>query len=118
MNLRFTLLLISSIAIASEAQVAPSGMSKEEWKLEQEFRNKLEIKEKAKFNNELKDNPPKPPWIKYPEHSMIDMFWRMGEGESYLMDYVWLYLKYASDKELKEYKNKYPEPNDWKGWYN
>jgi hypothetical protein len=116
---RFTLysaVLFSSLVYAS-GDGEPKGISEAQWKLEQEFRMKAEQERRKKFEEKLKPNPPPPPWVKFPEHAKEDMFWRMGEGETYLMETMWPYLKYSSKSELENYMRKYPEPKDWSGWY-
>ena len=95
----------------------PDFMTDEEWKAELEFVEKLEQKQKNLFFDELKDNPPLPPWKKFPDLGPVDMFWSMGSGESYLTDYVFTYFKYATSEELQQYKEKHPEPSEWQGWY-
>ncbi|UFN55879.1 hypothetical protein [Microbulbifer celer] len=110
-------LFFAEVAMSSSSSEPPVGMSKEIWEKHLERQAKAEKDRRDKFQKVLKDNPPEPPWIKYPEYSSNDIFWRMGEGETYLMEYVWPYLRYASEVELKSYKEKYPEPNSWSGWY-
>jgi len=95
----------------------PPGISKEDWEKHLFIKKKAEEERKQRYEHELKANPPLPPWLKYPEYSPYDMFWRMGTGETYLMEHVWPYLKYASDEELTEYKQKYTPTGEWVGWY-
>jgi hypothetical protein len=82
-----------------------------------EINKKYEQERKLRFEKELKENPPLPPWLKYPNYSRYDMFWRMGTGETYLMEYIHPYFKYASKVEIRKYKQKYLEPEEWVGWY-
>lgn len=112
------LMFLTSMTLMADPElVPPKGMSQEEWKKHLDFDRKLELERKEKFEDELKNNPPEPPWVKYPEHSPNDLFWRMGKGETYIMENVHPYLEYATENALREYKKKYPEPNNWKGWY-
>ena len=103
--------------MAEPVSTPPKGMSQDEWNRHLEFDKKFELKRKARFESELKNNPPEPPWVKYPEYPQIDLFWRMGTGETYVMEYVHPFLNYSSEDVLREYKKKYPEPAGWKGWY-
>ncbi|MCK7597712.1 hypothetical protein M0G74_10570 [Microbulbifer sp. CAU 1566] len=107
----------SAVAMGAPSEKPPVGMSKEIWDKHLERQAKAEKDRQDRFQKELKDNPPEPPWVRYPEYHSNDIFWRMGEGETYLMEYVLPYLKYASEVELKSYKEKYPEPKSWHGWY-
>ena len=59
---------------------------------------------------------PLPPWKSFPSLSPIDMFWRMGRGESYLTRWVKAFSE-ASNIEQESYMLTYPEPNDWIGFY-
>jgi len=99
------------------ANEKPEGLSDEQWnkfiKHEAAWNKML----KDRFNNELRANPPEPPWIKYPNRHPSEIFWRMGNGEDYLVDYFGLYFKYASKSETKAYIAKYPEHKDWLGTY-
>jgi len=54
-----------------------------------------------------------PPWIAFPTIDQYDMFWRMGLGEDYLIQWSQYYL--ASDRV--DYRNKFPETDDWNGFY-
>ncbi len=51
-----------------------------------------------------------PPWLAFPGIDSLDMFWRMGSGDSYL-DTLYEYFK-NSDKE--KYIEQFPPPKD--GW--
>ena len=95
----------------------PEGITEEQLQEMEELSKSYKIESKNFYNNELKGNPPIPPWLKYPGRSRYSMFWRMGDGEHYLMKYVWTYFDYSTQEELKKYKEKYPEPEDWRGWY-
>jgi ribA/ribD-fused uncharacterized protein len=57
-----------------------------------------------------------PPWKKYPAVESSDMFWRMGGGEQYVIDFAayWNSLS-ANDKML--YALSYPAPLDWREYY-
>jgi len=54
-----------------------------------------------------------PPWIAFPTIDQYDLFWRMGLGEDYLTQWAQYYL--ATNQ--RNYREKYPEPDDWKGIY-
>ncbi len=54
-----------------------------------------------------------PPWIAFPTIEKYDLFWRMGLGENYLMQ--WADFCYSSD--MGAYEQKFPEPKDWTGFY-
>ncbi|WJG08099.1 hypothetical protein [Aliiglaciecola sp. LCG003] len=110
MNLFFT----SLVLMASDK---PSDSTDEQWNKYLEHKASRDKMLEARYNNELKHNPPKPPWIKYPNRHPTDIFWRMGNGEDYLVDYFGLYFKYASVSETKAYMLKYPEHKDWLGTY-
>lgn len=95
----------------------PAGVSKEQWQAYQQHKKSWQLMLKNRFETELKDSPPPPPWVKYPSRERASMFWRMGDGEAYLSDYVAVYLRYATKEEIAAYKFKYPEPENWSGWY-
>ncbi len=54
-----------------------------------------------------------PPWIAFPTIHQEDLFWRMGLGEDYLIEWAGFYLK--SDK--LSYKKMFPETMNWLGIY-
>lgn len=54
-----------------------------------------------------------PPWIVYPSISPEDMFWRMGGGESFMME--WGRRFDSTDQDV--YKRKFPETEQWRGFY-
>jgi len=78
---------------------------------------RLAAKRKQHFEDELKDNPPEPPWEKHPGYSRSDLFWRTGEGNQYLMDSIWPYNHYATKEARQQYRKTHPEPESWAGWY-
>jgi ribA/ribD-fused uncharacterized protein len=57
------------------------------------------------------------PWTKYPDIDSADMFWRMGKGEEYLMNFFKSYSSF-SDREQTIYKLTHPEPYNWTPFYN
>lgn len=65
---------------------------------------------------ELKDNPPKPPWIAYPDYDRYSMGWRMSAGEDHIHK-LYVYFKNSSKTEYEKYRQQYPEPPGWEGWY-
>jgi len=101
----------------SENNTPLPGMSQEDWNKHLELNKRFEKERKLRYENELKQNPPVPPWLKYPEHSRYDIFWRMGMGETYLMEYIAPYFQYASKEEIKAYKEKHTAIGEWTGWY-
>jgi len=68
------------------------------------------------YESELVSNPPKPPWVMYPDVDPLDMFWRMGRGEEHI-EKLTIYFEYCGEEKVKEYMILYPEPEDWRGWY-
>ena len=118
MRLIITFLFLYGVAaVASNESIPPKGMSLKEWNSHIEITEKMKQSRKELFEKELKYSPPEPPWVKFPEQPQESIFWRMGAGETYLMEYVWPYFQYASEQELNKYIEKYPEPKEWKGWY-
>lgn len=95
----------------------PDFLTDEQWKIELELRREEAEKRQRLYEDVLKDNPPLPPWLKYPEAGMIDMVWAMGGGQDYLENHVFNYLNNAPKEKVAAYKKKYPEPQGWKGWY-
>lgn len=55
-----------------------------------------------------------PPWVAFPDIDPMDMFWRMGQGESYLESFFKFYEK-LTDKEA--FQTKFPAENEWKEFY-
>jgi len=110
----FNLIFISVATMASDKS---AGSSDENWEKYLEHKASWDKMLKDRYLNELKHNPPKPPWIKYPNRHPTDIFWRMGDGEDYLVDYFGLYFKYSTESELMAYMLKYPEHKDWVGTY-
>jgi len=118
MNMYRTLLFnLIFISVATMANDKPAGSTDEQWNKYLQHKASWDKMLKDRYDNELKHNPPEPPWIKYPNRHPTDMFWRMGYGEDYLTDYFGLYFKFSSESELKAYVLKYPEHRDWLGAY-
>ncbi len=110
--------LLSGFGMTSEKIEPPDGVSVEDWNAYLKHKKEWEEMLIQRFENELQFSPPLPPWLKYSEYADSDsLFWRMGDGESYLSDYFDVYLKYASEFDLHEYKQKYPAPKDWEAYY-
>lgn len=57
-----------------------------------------------------------PPWIKYKGISREDLFWRMGIGESYIMEWFEDWNK-LTISEKENYKNQHPAPSEWADFY-
>jgi ribA/ribD-fused uncharacterized protein len=57
-----------------------------------------------------------PPWKKFPDIDPLDIFWRMGIGESYVMDFG-KYFADLSSKEKARYELVYPASGDWSDYY-
>ena len=55
-----------------------------------------------------------PPWVAFPAVDRVDMFWRMGRGETYLDDL----LRYIQNCGVETYKAMFPEPAEWNNFYN
>lgn len=62
------------------------------------------------------DNSNQPPWTKFPNVDSNDMFWRMGKGEDYLMEFS-KYYQNLTDREKTIYKLINPQPYEWTGFY-
>jgi ribA/ribD-fused uncharacterized protein len=56
------------------------------------------------------------PWTKYPDIDSADMFWRMGKGEEYMMNFFKNYSS-LSDREQTIYKLTHPAPYNWTHFY-
>ena len=110
----FILMLIPISSMGSEK---PANTTDEKWGKYLEHRAAWNKMLKERYENKLKHTPPKPPWIKFPNYHPSDIFWRMGDGESYISDYFSIYFQYASKAEINSYKIKYPEHSDWRGTY-
>jgi hypothetical protein len=63
------------------------------------------------------ENPILPPWLAYPEIDKYSIGWRMGYGETHIME-LSKYLDSLSESEKRIYELTYPETGEWKGWYN
>ena len=57
-----------------------------------------------------------PPWLAHREIERYSIGWRMGYGEDYIYRFGdW--LDTLSPEERTEYRNLFPEPVTWKGWW-
>lgn len=57
-----------------------------------------------------------PPWIPFKDIAQEDMFWRMGLGESYIMEWAkWYYS--LGVIERKNYEEYYPANEEWNDFY-
>jgi hypothetical protein len=57
-----------------------------------------------------------PPWKMYPTIDPLDMFWRMGQGEQYIVDFG-KYFSGLSDRDKIIYELSYPATGDWSDFY-
>jgi ribA/ribD-fused uncharacterized protein len=57
-----------------------------------------------------------PPWKKFPGIHPVEIFWRMGGGESYAMEF-WKAYKSLSERDRKIYELSYPAMDAWAGFY-
>jgi ribA/ribD-fused uncharacterized protein len=57
-----------------------------------------------------------PPWKRFPEIDAKDMFWRMGAGEDYLIQFS-SYINSLSEREKIVYKLTYPFSYGWESFY-
>ena len=57
-----------------------------------------------------------PPWLAYRQIECCSIGWRMGYGEYYLDQFL-EWFDSLSDEEQSEYRNLFPEPLTWKGWW-
>lgn len=57
-----------------------------------------------------------PPWLACPEMGRYSIGWRMGSGEDCIGRFS-SWLTSLSQKEQAEYRNLFPEPATWKGWW-
>lgn len=58
-----------------------------------------------------------PPWLAYPKIERYSIGWRMGYGEDYIVQF-WKWWKTLLREEQEEYRNLFPEPVTWNGWWN
>lgn len=72
------------------------------------------LREHGFFQNT--DSQLKTPWYEYPKIDSEDLFWRMGKGEDFMMNFAKSYQN-MSDKEKRTYQVANPEPKNWKGFY-
>jgi hypothetical protein len=65
---------------------------------------------------EVLKNTMLPPWKKYPNINPVDMFWRMGDGEDYVIGFG-KYFETLDERSKTIYKLTYPAPFDWSNFY-
>lgn len=53
-----------------------------------------------------------PPWIRYPDIEVSDLFWRMGRGEDYLTQYS-QWKQALPDVAKNEYESYFAVPSKW-----
>ena len=56
------------------------------------------------------------PWEKYPNLRRKSMGWRMGQGESFKLDW-WNFWDSLSEQQKLEYVLDHPENEEWQGYY-
>lgn len=57
-----------------------------------------------------------PPWKKFPSNDPLDMFWRMGKGEQYVLEFG-KYFESLSERDKVIFKLTYPAYGDWIEFY-
>lgn len=75
----------------------------------------MELREKYKDYDDLKDIM-NPPWVEYPDIQRRSIGWRMGYGEDFLGNWFPWYNGLSEQSKWK-YQDKFPEPEEWKGYY-
>ncbi|WP_395377948.1 hypothetical protein [Marinicella sp. W31] len=78
---------------------------------------KIRMEYEKRIEKDVINNPPKPPWLAFPDYDRFDIGWRMGIGEDHLYK-LSIYFRIIDDQGFESYKKKYPAPDDWEGWYN
>jgi ribA/ribD-fused uncharacterized protein len=58
-----------------------------------------------------------PPWKRFPDIDALDMFWKMGNGQQYIGDFV-KFFNELSDRDKVRYKLIYPAYGHWMDFYN
>jgi ribA/ribD-fused uncharacterized protein len=62
------------------------------------------------------NNSMQAPWIRFSKIDCNDMFWRMGQGEDYMVNFSKYYLG-LTERERTIYSLTNPSPYDWNGFY-
>jgi hypothetical protein len=57
-----------------------------------------------------------PPWIEFPDIPWGSVGWRMGFGEAHWIEWCRWYSE-LPELEREQYKHKWPEREDWAGFY-
>lgn len=68
---------------------------------------------------EMKENAvdyKQPPWAAFPEYERHSMGWRMGPGEDYWHAFH-SWIRSLRNQDADAFISRYPEPEDWKGFY-
>jgi hypothetical protein len=58
----------------------------------------------------------KPAWLAYPDIPRYSIGWRMGRGEDHY-NAVSKMFSGLDEEEQAAYRQCYPEPPEWAGWY-
>ncbi len=58
-----------------------------------------------------------PQWLAYPNIHPYDMFWRMGEGETYVMNLAEWFYKLSTEAQ-REYETYFVAPKEWENNFN
>jgi ribA/ribD-fused uncharacterized protein len=74
-----------------------------------EFLNEFGFFHASKFHSRT-------PWNRYPEKSSADLFWRMGAGEEFILNFSKEYQN-MSEADQVIFRISNPEPKNWKGFY-
>lgn len=59
---------------------------------------------------------PLPPWLAHPHIARHSLGWRMGVGEAYIQQWGAWY-RGLSERGRQRIHERYPEPEEWRGWY-
>ena len=73
-----------------------------------------------KFSLPSGRDEPLPPWIEFPGFSPYHIFWRMGAGESYLLDPFGPFMAELDKSEREKYFSRYDLGEEWphrQDWY-
>ena len=76
----------------------------------------MDVRKRLLLHSSDLKNEMLPPWEKFPLLNKSDIDWEMGSASSYMSDWVLFWLQ-LNDTEKRGYIEKYPEPAEWKRFY-
>lgn len=110
----------ASLLVTTPARLVQSAEAGSYWGGEKNMLGKLWMQVRDQFGElgefDALTQPLAPPWEKYPDIDFGSIGWRMGHGEAYMHEWA-AYFHGLSPAGRRRYRQMFPAPDSWSGFY-